>query len=110
MWRTFTGFPLLMLLLIKHTIPLTVYVLDIKFWRLSFLQLYAILLFTGVTFSFINKSLVRPNVDLSIDFSFFLLESACLANFLLEKRTIVFWNYFGFSQFYDKRRCHMILR
>ena len=70
---TLTGFPLLMLLLIKCTVPLAVYVLDIKFWRLSFLQLYAILLFTGVRFSLINTLLERPNVDLCIDFSFFLL-------------------------------------
>ena len=71
MWRTLTGLPLLMLLLSKYTIPLTVYVLDIKFRRLSFLQLYAILLFIEVRFSLINTSLVRPNVDVSIDFSFF---------------------------------------
>ena len=73
MWRTLTGFPLLMLLLINCTTPLTVYVLDIKFWRLGFLQLYAILLFSGVRFLLINTTLVRPNVDLSIDFSLFLI-------------------------------------
>ena len=70
--------------------PLTVYVLDIKFWRLSYLQLSDILLFTRVRFSLINTSLVGPNVDLSIDFSFFLLKSACLAKFLLEKNEL-FW-------------------
>ena len=73
MWRTLTGFPLLMLLLIKSAIPLTVYVLDIKFWRLSFLQLYPIFLFPGIRFSLINTSLERANVDLPIHFSFFLL-------------------------------------
>ena len=73
MGRTLTGFPLLMLLLINCTTPLTVYVLDIKFWRLGFLQLYAILLFSGVRFLLINTTLVRPNVDLSIDFSLFLI-------------------------------------
>ena len=73
MWRTLTGFPLLMLLLINCTTPLTVYVLDIKFWRLGFLQLHAILLFSGVRFLLINTTLVRPNVDLSIDFSLFLI-------------------------------------
>ena len=72
MWRTLNGFPLLILFLIKFTMPLTVYVLDIRFWRLSFLQLYAILLFTVVTFLSINASLVRPNVDVSIDFSLLL--------------------------------------
>ena len=65
-----------------------------KLWRLSFLQLYAIFLFTGVRFSLINTSLLKPNVDLPIDFSFFLLQSACLANFLLVNRTIVFLELF----------------
>ena len=38
MWKTLTGFPLLMLLLMKYTMSLTVYVLVLKFWRLSCLQ------------------------------------------------------------------------
>ena len=40
----------------------TINTIDIKFWRLCFLQLYAILLFTVARFSLINTSLAKPNV------------------------------------------------
>ena len=59
-----------MLLMIKCTVQLTVYVLDIKMaLKFPTVICYSVI-HTGEIF--VDKtSLVRPNVDLSIDFSFF---------------------------------------
>lgn len=105
-WSTITSFPFFILSIIKCAVPLMVYLSDIKLLRLCFLQIQAILLFMGVIFSLISRLvLFSPKDDLPIDFNFFLLQKACLANFLLVNCTISFLTV-SFFQFCGKLLQH----